>query len=447
MSNHVFSVGEFVLKLIHKLQNDATLQHVLIEGEISQFTAHASSKHWYFSVKDENSQLPCVMWRSDNAKVNFVPKVGDTVQIRGGATVYNKTSNLQFRCESMEQVDKVGKLYLQFEKLKKQLTEEGLFDDSHKKTIPKFNFHIGVVTGKSTAGREDVLNTIQRRWPVATVYECNALMQGEKSAEQVIEALQTLDPMHLDVIILARGGGDYEDLVSFNDETLARVIYAMQTPIITGIGHETDFTIADFVADERAITPTAAAETVTPNVKDIKDSIDSMTKRLKDGVNLTYRNGFQRIQLCSKNRYLQDPNLILQEQEYKLQVLQKRFTNSIESYARNQEHNIAMCKQRIQSATMNSVERNSMQINHFEQQLQRNVTIQETNKEKQLANLANVLDAISPLKVLARGYAVIEKDGIGVSDVKDVNVNDALEIQLQNGKVHTIVTSIEGKDD
>lgn len=445
MSKPVFSVGQFVKRLATKLQNDASLQNVLIEGEICQFTAQRSSKHWYFAVKDESSQLSCVMWSFANEHVGFIPKVGDQVQIRGNVRVYDVQGKLQFDVKGMRKMDALGDLYLKFEALKKQLNEEGLFDQAHKKQIPPYPFKIGLVTGSNTAAREDVYNTLNRRWPVASVYEVNALMQGEQSAPQIIQALKTLDPYDLDVIILARGGGSYEDLFSFNDEALARCIYAMHTPLVTGIGHEVDYTIADFVGDVRAVTPTGAAELATPNIEEVQNFLDQATSQLKQGVNATYINAKHRLSVCKENQYLKDPMRIVNDKSMTLDLLSERFLNSINSIQKEQEHKIDLYHQRIQSATMNVVERNEQSLEHLEQQLNRNVIIKQEAMEQQIMHMASYLDAISPLKVLSRGYAVVEHDNNIIKDSDDLCVDDELSIQFSKGKVKTRVTSIEKK--
>ena len=282
MSQNVVSVSTLVHYLKSKLESDNLIQKVLVEGEISNFSNYRSG-HWYFSLKDENSLIRCVMFSSYNKKVQFAPKDGDKVIIQADVSVYEQRGDIQLLVYAMKS-DKIGDLYLQFEKLKAKLYAEGVFDDKYKKPIPLYPMNIALVTGANTAARSDVLTTLNRRWPIAEIHEYSVLVQGNESAGQIINALKQADNNHHDVILLVRGGGSIEDLWSFNDETLARTIFNLKTPIITGIGHEINYTISDYVADLRAPTPTGAAERCAPDQKDVLNMLNVYQTRLNTAI-------------------------------------------------------------------------------------------------------------------------------------------------------------------
>ncbi|MBQ1468483.1 MAG: exodeoxyribonuclease VII large subunit, partial [Solobacterium sp.] len=295
MSKQVLTVSSLVRYLKNRLEGDSMTQHVLVEGELSNFSNYRSG-HWYFTLKDSNAQLRCAMFASSNRKISYVPKDGDKVLVQGDISVFEGRGEMQLIVTNMKPSG-IGDLFIQFEALKKKLSEEGLFAEEHKKEIPLYPEHIGLVTGKNTAARSDVLTTLQRRWPVAEVHEYPVLVQGTGSAEQITDALKYMDTLGYDVILLVRGGGSIEDLWSFNSEMLARTIYDLNTPIITGVGHEVDFTIADFVADLRAPTPTGAAERCSPDIREVKDFVQTMKDRLNRETTALLNTSSQRLDI------------------------------------------------------------------------------------------------------------------------------------------------------
>jgi len=279
----IFSVGQLTGYIKEVIENDAYLQNVVVKGEISNFIAHRSG-HWYFTLKDEDSQIKAVMFRGSNIRVNFKPENGHKVVLQGRISVYEKSGEYQIYGNAMKR-DGLGDLYVAFEELKRKLAEEGLFDSAYKKPLPFFPSKIGVITSANGAAVRDIKNIASRRCPSVQLVLYPALVQGAGTEESLIKALNYFENEYkVDVIIIGRGGGSIEDLWGFNGEKLARTIFAMQTPVISAVGHETDFTICDFVADLRAPTPSAAAELTVPDLNVLLQDLDIRYDRLTESM-------------------------------------------------------------------------------------------------------------------------------------------------------------------
>ena len=415
MSQNVVSVSTLVHYLKSKLESDNLIQKVLVEGEISNFSNYRSG-HWYFSLKDENSLIRCVMFSSYNKKVQFAPKDGDKVIIQADVSVYEQRGDIQLLVYAMKS-DKIGDLYLQFEKLKAKLYAEGLFDDKYKKPIPLYPMNIALVTGANTAARSDVLTTLNRRWPIAEIHEYSVLVQGNESAGQIINALSLADNNHHDVILLVRGGGSIEDLWSFNDETLARTIFNLKTPIITGIGHEINYTISDYVADLRASTPTGAAERCAPDQKDVLNILNVYQTRLNTAITTKKDHASRELNKYSSSFVFSSPQRLYSEKEMQLENLSNALYHSVHTYEMNLEQSLSRYANLLTS------------------------TIKD-KKENSLKQNAGLLDAYSPLKSLARGYAIVEKDGEAIKSTNNLYTDDTLSIQMYDGKIITKVAEI-----
>ena len=277
------TVGALTRYIKYKIDNDEHLKTVFLKGEISNFKMH-STGHMYFSIKDETSKINAIMFSRDAKNVTFEPKEGTKVLVVGRISVYESTGNYQIYVQEMIE-DGVGNLYIAFEKLKEKLSKEGLFDDKYKKKIPKMPKKIGIITAPTGAAIKDILSTIKRRYPICETILFPSLVQGEFAKEDIVKNLKIANTYDLDVIILGRGGGSIEDLWPFNEEIVAREIFASTIPIISAVGHEVDFTIADFVADLRAPTPTGAAEMAVPNMVDIINHLKQLTIRLNERKN------------------------------------------------------------------------------------------------------------------------------------------------------------------
>ena len=440
MSQNVVSVSTLVHYLKSKLESDNLIQKVLVEGEISNFSNYRSG-HWYFSLKDENSLIRCVMFSSYNKKVQFAPKDGDKVIIQADVSVYEQRGDIQLLVYAMKS-DKIGDLYLQFEKLKAKLYAEGLFDDKYKKPIPLYPMNIALVTGANTAARSDVLTTLNRRWPIAEIHEYSVLVQGNESAGQIINALKQADNNHHDVILLVRGGGSIEDLWSFNDETLARTIFNLKTPIITGIGHEINFTISDYVADLRAPTPTGAAERCAPDQKDVLNMLNVYQTRLNTAITTKKDHASRELNKYSSSFVFSSPQRLYSEKEMQLVNLSNALYHSVHTYEMNLEQSLSRYANLLTSTIKDNLSQLNLDINEYKNKLNNSVKFIKDKKENCLRQNAGLLDAYSPLKSLARGYAIVEKNGEAIKSTDNLQTDDTLSIRMYDGKIITKVAEI-----
>ena len=379
------------------IDSDRNLSAVTVTGEISNLTDHRSG-HLYFTLKDIDSQIQAVMFRSSRQRLKFMPEEGMKVTVHGSVSVYSQGGSVQLYANNMTP-DGVGALYKAYEQLKQKLSAEGLFSPENKKEIPRYPEKIGVITSPTGAAVRDIINVTGRRFPLAKIYLYPALVQGDASEASLINALDYLDKSNLvDVIIIGRGGGSIEDLWSFNSEALARRIFSAKTPIISAVGHETDFTICDFVADMRAPTPSAAAEIAVPDIKELMLSLDDTALRVEKSTRRILDSKKRELDLIKRAAVLNDARAIFEE----------RYTN-LSDFSR-----------RLQSAITGSI----------------------SEKRASLAILSGKADALSPLSVLSRGYGIIEKNGKSVKSTVDLTVGDEVRITLSSGKVDAQITEI-----
>lgn len=441
MRSSVFTVSEIVRTLKTKIDMDSMLQKILIQGEISNFTAHRSG-HWYFTLKDAGSRIACVMFASYAARCGFRPKDGMKVLIQANTSIYEASGQLQLYVLAMKP-DGIGDLYLRFEQLKRKLYEQGYFDQSHKKPLPVYPFRIGLITGKDTAARQDVLTTIKRRWPVCFVLEKPVLVQGEEAAAQMIAALRLLDEQHLDVIILARGGGSIEDLWAFNDERLALAVYAAKTPIISGVGHEVDTTIVDYVSDRRAPTPTGAAEIATPDLREVLLQLDQKENRMKQAMTAQLLSCRQKLDTLTSARVIAYPKSLTENKRMRLDVLQNRLRTAVRRLSEPKEHLISARARLIKWADEVMLRR------RHELLIRRNELIQKTevaleDRRHHFDRSIQLLDAYSPLKSLSRGYSLVSDEQQRlVTRVDSVEINEMIKIRLSDGTLKAQVVDKE----
>ncbi len=384
----VTALNNYIKKIV---DSDFILNNIVVKGEISNFKRH-SSGHLYFSLKDDFSKINCVMFSTNAAGLNFSPENGEQVEIKGRIGVYLKEGSYQLYCESIKKQG-IGDLYVAFLELKGRLEKEGLFSESHKKPLPAYPKRIGVISSPTGAAVRDIINVTKRRNEKMDMLIYPSLVQGEGASKNVIEGIEYLNSLaSIDVIIIARGGGSIEELWAFNDENLARAIYASRKPIVTGIGHETDFTIADFVSDRRAPTPSAAAEVAVPRLEDMKSELKRYLVRLTE---------------YAKN----DLNIKRKE----LEMIQKTIRdNNPLNYVVNQYR---------------SIEDLNMKINHI-------IDLKIDKEKERIRNMNSLLNAHNPLNVLNRGYSIIQdSEGNVVSSVEIINSLDEFSILLKDGKV------------
>ena len=301
MQNEYLTVTQLTRYIKYKIDNDINLQEVYLKGEISNFKAHTRG-HFYFTIKDEGSRINAVMFASSARSVKFTPEDGMKILVKGKISVYEATGGYQIYVNEMTE-DGVGNLYVAFEQLKKKLASEGLFLESHKKKIPRIPERVGVITASTGAAIRDIISTINRRFPLVEVVLFPALVQGENAKEDIVRQIKRAEEYNLDVLIVGRGGGSIEDLWAFNEEVVARAIYDCSIPVISAVGHEIDFTIADFVADLRAPTPTGAAELAVPNKADVINYIDQLKLRSVKNINTILELKKKRL-LKVKDRYI-----------------------------------------------------------------------------------------------------------------------------------------------
>ena len=390
MNLNPISVTELNRYIKDKVATDDFLNNVFIKGEISNFKHHYTG-HMYFTLKDENSLIKCIMFKSSTTSLKFVPKDGTKVVAYGTVSVYEKDGIYQLYCKSMKE-DGIGDLYVAYEELKRKLSLEGLFDEKHKKKIPFMPKVIGVLTSNTGAVIRDIINVSTRRNPNVNIRLYPVPVQGEGAGEKIANGIKLMNEKKLaDVLIVARGGGSIEDLWPFNEEVVARAIYESEIPVISAVGHETDYTIADFVADLRAPTPSAAAELAVTNIEDLENTINLYKNRLKIALSKKTEVMRLRFEKCMSSRFYKDPYQILND----YYILIDRQLKIME-----------------------------------------NATIQKLKDSKIKATKSiTKLDTLSPLKTLARGYSiVVNEEQKVISSVKDLNSGDIISLKFKDGE-------------
>lgn len=400
MNNDYITVGALTRYIKYKIDNDVNLQEVYIKGEISNFKKH-SRGHFYFTIKDEESRISAIMFSSQTNSVTFEPVDGTKVLVKGRISVFPQTGNYQIYVSEMIE-DGIGNLYALYEKLKAELKKEGLFNPEHKKAIPKIPSRIGVITAPTGAAIRDIISTINRRFPLCEVILFPSLVQGNEAKEDIVRNIKLADTYGLDTLIVGRGGGSIEDLWAFNEEIVARAIYECNTPIISAVGHEIDFTIADFVADKRAETPTGAAEIAVPSKEDLLKIISQLELRSTKDINDKINTNKKILDKIKASYILSNPMSIYEIKEQKLDNLIDKTNTIFNNY-----------------------------IN---------------NKNNKYNNLINKLEVLNPLNTLKRGYSITKKDNKVITSIKDINLKDELNITLENGTVTSTVINIKEKN-
>lgn len=414
-----------------------------VEGEISNFVAPHSG-HWYFSLKDSAAQVRCAMFRANQRKLGFIPKDGMHVLIKARVSLYENRGEFQLICEAIEERGE-GKLRRAYETLKKKLEAAGLFDAAHKKSLPTFPLSIGVITSATGAAIRDILTVLMRRFPCVSVIIYPSLVQGATAASTIVQALQIANQRkECDVLILARGGGSLEDLWPFNEESVAHSIYQSQIPIISGIGHEIDFTIADFVADIRAPTPSAAAEIATPDKAELLQMFARYQQQIIRQIQNKMTAWGQQLAWIQKHLSQQHPKRRLTEKMqrldfYELNLIQQqiRLINTIQSKIKNLhiKFNHLIPQQRIQHL--------QHQIHSYQQQSYNLITQILNKQQMSLAHAAAKLDALSPLATLKRGYAIAtDGDQHVLRDANQVKIGDKIQVRLLKGSMDCQVDEI-----
>ena len=394
MEYNPISVTDLNKYIKNKVDNDEYLNNVLVKGEISNFKHHYTG-HMYFTLKDENSLIKCIMFKTYTANLKFVPKDGMKVMILGTVSVFERDGVYQIYCKAMQE-DGMGSLYTAYEELKNKLEKQGLFDIKYKKPIPKMPKCIGVLTSNTGSVIRDIINVSTRRNPNCYIKLLPVPVQGKGAGEKIAEAIKLMNEYKLaDVIILARGGGSLEDLWPFNEEVVAHAIFESELPVISAVGHETDFTIADFVADLRAPTPSAAAELAVPNISDILMELEKYNNRYRNS--LKKKTEFMRLRYekCMASRVFKEPMQKINERYILIDMKVKQIQNSVNNKVKD-------------------------------------------NKTK-MVELITKLDTLSPLKTLARGYSLVQMDGKVINSASQLHIDDELILKFHDGETNVKV--------
>ncbi|TVY11506.1 exodeoxyribonuclease VII large subunit [Paenibacillus cremeus] len=444
----ILSIKELNRYIKMMLEGSERLQNVWVRGEISNFTHH-SSGHMYFTLKDADSRLKSIMFASYNQRMGFIPREGTKVLACGNISVYERDGQYQFYVTQM-QPDGIGSLYLAFEQLKKKLEGEGLFAPVRKKPIPRFPKAIGVITSPTGAAVRDIIITLQRRHPSVPVLLYPVLVQGTQAAPSIIKAIQEMNALgEVDVLIVGRGGGSLEELWAFNEEAVARAIAASNLPIISAVGHETDFTIADFVADLRAATPTAAAELAVTHHMELKQQLTYLQQQLYAGLTGQLGRNKERLKRLQRSPYLTNPRRqLLQQQAERLDRLKEQLAYKLKNrLARSQER---LMRSERRMAVFNPKEQIAFSRSRLETVNRRLSLSTQTitkRKKQELISAIRQLDALSPLKIMQRGYGLVydEKEKQLVKSVQQVQLGDILKLRLIDGRIDCHVWSMEEK--
>lgn len=412
---------------------------VWVKGELSNFKAHTSG-HFYFSLKDSRSQISAVMFRGHNSRLKFKPTDGMEVIVRGRITVYEPRGNYQLMCELMDPVG-AGALQKAFEQLKAKLKAEGLFDSARKRPIPTFPRHIAIVTSPTGAAIRDILNVLSRRARSIQVTVVPTVVQGEAAAPQIREALKKAVALpNVDAVIIGRGGGSIEDMWCFNDEALARLIAASPVPVISAVGHEIDFTIADFVADLRAPTPSAAAELVAKSSSELANKVQSLERVLY--ISFEKKMKYLREKMLGLSKRLVDPKRRLQDLELRNDDLLSRLEMAIHRYVKEKSHRVEMLTQKLGSP-QDLIDEKKKDLAYLGARSEKALIFSMEKKKARMSRLIGILDSLSPLRVVERGYSIVTKDHEVIKSAGQVKKGDTLGIRLAQGSLTVVVDSVK----
>jgi exodeoxyribonuclease VII, large subunit len=445
MADNIYSVSQLNQSVRLMLENQ--LGAVWLTGEISNFSQPVSG-HWYLSLKDENAQVRCAMFRMKNLRVSFRPTNGMQVLVRANVSLYEPRGDYQLIIESMHLAGE-GLLMQQFEALKLKLAAEGLFAQHLKKNLPHFSKAVGIITSKTGAALQDILHILQRRDPSLKIIIYPTAVQGKDAATEIAQMIELANQrQEVDVLIVGRGGGSLEDLWCFNEEMVARAIFHSHLPVISAVGHETDVTIADFVADVRAPTPSAAAELVSRNQTELLQQLQYRRQRLEIALDRLFAEKQQKLKHLSLRLHNQHPQAQLRIQQQLIMQLSHRLQQSLRHRWQKKAENLTALSMRLYKNPL------PLRLQQYEQQLAQlkvrlnshmNLTL--SLQQKQLAHLCGKLDSLSPLKVLARGYSITQnQQNLTIHSMKDVNVGEQIKTRLPDGDIISQVIRLEEKE-
>lgn len=433
----VLSIKDLNRYIRMKMEGDPRLSDVWIRGEISNFTHH-SSGHMYFTLKDEGSRIRAIMFAAHNQRLPFIPKEGSRVIARGNVSVYERDGQYQFYATHM-QPDGIGSLYLAYEQLKKKLELEGLFAAERKRPLPAFPRTVGVITSPTGAAVRDIMITLRRRFPQVHVVLYPVLVQGKSSAPSIVKAIRSMNRMaEADVLIVGRGGGSLEELWAFNEEAVARAIYESVIPVISAVGHETDFTIADFTADLRAATPTAAAELAVPHAAEIRARIQQRERQLQQGLRQRLDRSREKLSALQRSPVLVHPRRYMLQHAERLDMLKLRLAGTLRSKTGLSRERLGSLKQGLNRFNpMVQAEAAGRRRDTANRQLNAAMLSSLRSKRQQLQSEIRHLDALSPLKIMSRGYSLVydEQERKLIKSLEDVQLGDLVQVKVSDGSL------------
>ncbi|WP_049392009.1 exodeoxyribonuclease VII large subunit [Staphylococcus epidermidis] len=440
------SVSALTKYIKYKFDQDPHLQSVLIKGELSNFKKH-SSGHLYFNVKDKESDISAMMFKGNASKLGFEPKEGDEVLIEARVSVYERRGNYQIYVNKM-QLDGIGNLYQKLELLKKKLKKEGYFDQSNKKLIPKYPKKIAVLTASTGAAIRDIHSTINNRYPLVEQIQISTLVQGTQARQDIIEKIQYADSLDVDTIIVGRGGGSIEDLWNFNEEDVVKTIFNCQTPIISAVGHETDFTLSDFVADVRAATPTQAAVIATPDQYELLQQIKQYEYTLSRYIKQYIEHQKKQLNHISSYYKFKQPSLLYDQQIQKRDELERQLNHLLNTKVEKSKHHLKLLQQSFNFKNLNQqITQEKQSIYQLHSRLSKIMSNNITNLKTVLKNKLESLNNLSPTNTMLRGYAIVNKDNEVVTSTHKLNENDQISLTMKDGSVDATVKKVRCNDE
>lgn len=446
--NQYLTVSQLTKYIARKFEYDPYLERVYLKGEISNYNSRRKGRHQYFNLKDENAIISAVLFAGTARTLKFEPEEGMSVIVQGRVSVYERGGNYQIVIDAM-QPDGIGALYLAYEQTKEKLAQEGLFSPSLKRPIPKYPKRIGVLTSPSGAVIQDILTTVKRRYPIAEIVLFPTIVQGERSAASIIENVERAEEKgDIDTLIIGRGGGSFEDLFSFNEEEVVRAISKVTIPVISSVGHETDTTLTDLVADLRAPTPTAAAELAVPVLTDEIMRIEEFGQRITRAFQGKLQYSSSQLNKVTDSVIFRQPKRLYDGYLQNVDQLEMNLVDEMDKTLRNYQQSTEIIIQRLKGYPLAQVIREQKAtVNYQNQQLEQAVDTFLKDKHYKVSQSIQALEHLSPLKILARGYAVVEKDGQLTRTVEDVQPGDALKLKLTDGQIDTVVKKITRNED
>ncbi len=447
MDKRYLTVSALTEYIKHRLDQDPHLKDVYVSGEISEVYVHQFSGHMYLTLKDERAQLKAVMFRSDNLSLNFTPEAGMSVIVQGYVSVYQKSGQYQLYIKKMEPSG-IGALYLAFEQLKEKLQKAGYFNEEHKKPIPKFPKKIAVITSPEGAAVQDIIVTTKKRYPIVELVILPVSVQGQHSVPSIVRAIEQANRHDFDTIILARGGGSIEDLASFNDERVAMAVFHSKIPIITGIGHETDTTIADLVADLRAPTPTGAVQFAVPSLEELRRQMKAYENELFRLSKLQLMRKAEKLERLKTSRAFHFPLQFIREKEQRIDQLSDQLANYVEHHLYKKQKTLELFAGRLKRkhpAEMISFFKQNVSL--LDAKFQNICREQMTKKRHDLAVLIEKLSLLNPLEIMKRGYTITysEKNKL-LKSITEVNKDDIIEVKMYDGSAICRVKEVKADD-